>query len=52
MNSFAVEIWNDEGKRCTFYTVRWQDAKVNEADKFFEKYYAITEFKEASNIVS
>lgn len=48
MNNFALEIWNDECKRCIFYTVRWVDAQINETDKFFKKYYAIKEYKEAT----
>ncbi|HMS98987.1 MAG TPA: hypothetical protein PKA12_09585 [Saprospiraceae bacterium] len=41
MNTFALEIWYDEGSYCTFYTVRWitydDDAK-SETDKFFDTY--------------
>ena len=47
MNTFAVEIWDDEGAKCTFYTVRWEDAKNNETDKFFAKYDSLPQFKEA-----
>lgn len=45
MNNFALEIWDDEGAKCTFYTVRWDGASENETDKFFNKYYAIPTFK-------
>lgn len=45
MNNFTLEIWDDEAKKCTFYTVRWEDARQNETDKFFNKYDAIAEFK-------
>lgn len=38
MNIFALEIFDDQGKVCTFYTVRWEDAKLSETDKFFVKY--------------
>lgn len=38
MNTFALEIFDDQGKVCTFYTVRWEDAKISETDKFFLKY--------------
>lgn len=48
MNIFALEVWDDEGKKCTFYTVRWEDAKENETDKFFNKYDAIPELKTAT----
>ena len=45
MNNFVLEIWDNEASKCTFYTVRWDDAKENETDKFFSKYDAIPEFK-------
>lgn len=38
MNTFALEIFDDQGSVCTFYTVRWEDAGVSETDKFFVKY--------------
>lgn len=46
MNTFALEVWDDEASKCTFYTVRWEDAKVNETDKFFTRYNAIAEQKQ------
>jgi hypothetical protein len=45
VNTFALEVWDDEARKCTFYTVRWEDAEQNETDKFFNKYDAIPEFK-------
>lgn len=48
MNNYVVEIWNDEGAACTFYTVRWDDVQFNETDKFFEKYDALEEFEVAN----
>lgn len=45
MNNFVLELWDDEASKCTFYTVRWEDAKENETDKFFIKYDAIPELK-------
>jgi len=45
VNTFALEIWDDEAKKCTFYTVRWEGALQNETDKFFNRYDAIAEFK-------
>jgi len=45
VNIFALEIWDNEGRKCTFYTVRWEDAKESETDKFFNKYDAIPELK-------
>lgn len=38
MNTFVLEIFDDQGKVCTFYTVRWEDALYTETDKFFIKY--------------
>ena len=48
MNTFVLEVWDDESAKCTFYTVRWVDAEQNETDKFFNKYDALTEWKEAT----
>jgi hypothetical protein len=48
VNIFALEVWDDESKKCTFYTVRREDAKENETDKFFNKYDAIPELKLAT----
>ncbi len=38
MNNFELEIWDDEGKACTFYTVRQKDCELSEMDRFLEKY--------------
>lgn len=41
MNTFALEIWYDEGRVCTFYSVKRitvDDDELLEADKFFDKY--------------
>jgi len=38
VNTFALEIFDDQGQVCTFYTVRWEDAELSETDKFFVKY--------------
>lgn len=41
MNTFALEIWYDEGSICTFYTVRWDtndDDTASETDRFFDTY--------------
>lgn len=38
MNIFELEIFDDEGSLCTFYTVRWQDAEQSETEKFFTKF--------------
>lgn len=47
MNIFAVEIFDDTGTHCTLYTVRWDDAKQSETDKFFTKYEDHEEFGES-----
>lgn len=38
MNTFALEIFDDQGHVCTFYTVRWEDAELSETDKFFQNF--------------
>jgi len=38
VNTFTLEIFDDQGRQCTFYTVRWEEAESNETDRFFEKY--------------
>jgi hypothetical protein len=41
VNTFELEIWYDEGKACSFYTVRYStdnDDNSSETDKFFDKY--------------
>lgn len=41
MNTFALQIWYDEGDICTFYTVALineDDDAVSETDKFFDRY--------------
>ena len=48
MNTFGLEIWDDEASKCSFYTVRWEDARQNETDKFFNKYDAIPELKQSA----
>lgn len=48
MNIFALEIWDDESSKCTFYTVRIEESRKTETDKFFGKYNAIPELKLAT----
>ncbi len=48
MNIFALEVWDDEASKCSFYTVRWADAERNETDKFFDKYDNIPALKTAT----
>lgn len=39
MNTFVIEIWNDEGAVCSFYTARWDtDGRASETDRFFDIY--------------
>lgn len=41
MNTFAIEIWYDEGAKCILYTVRDlidEIDTVSETDKFFDTY--------------
>jgi hypothetical protein len=51
VNTFELCLWDDEGAECTFYTVRWDTAKLNETDKFFAKYNAIPEFRPAVQLL-
>lgn len=48
MNTFVLEIWDDEASRCTFYTVKWDDANENETDKFFKKFHQNPVYKTAT----
>ena len=48
VNIFALEIWDDEASKCTFYTVKQDEVRANETDLFFEKYHALEAYKEAS----
>ncbi len=52
MNNFAVEILDDIGALCTFYTVRWLDSELSETHKFFEKYDAIEDYSESAKKLS
>jgi len=38
VNTFALELWFDEARYCTFYTVKWEGSETSETDRFFEKY--------------
>lgn len=48
VDTFVLEIWDDEGEKCTFYTVKWDGTDNNETDLFFEKYDSISEYKLAT----
>lgn len=47
MNTFALDIFDDQGSICSFYTVCWKDAGVSETDKFFNKYNSNAQLKQA-----
>lgn len=38
MANFVLEIFDDEGAKCSFYTVRTLDEDISETEKFFHKY--------------
>jgi hypothetical protein len=38
MRTFGIEIWDDEGKLTTFYTIRKPHQADTETDKFFLKF--------------
>jgi hypothetical protein len=42
VNTFVLELWDDEGSACTFYTVRKLDpqgeASLSEIERFLEKF--------------
>jgi hypothetical protein len=48
VNIFELKIWDDEGGRCTFYTVQKDGATENETDRFFLKYGQDAQWKEAA----
>lgn len=48
VNIFALEIWDDEGAKCTFYTVKYEDFDKSETDIFFDRYDAIQEYKQVN----
>ncbi len=39
MSNFVLEIFDDEGTECSFYTVRYLDAEISETERFFDKFY-------------
>ncbi|MFY0600056.1 MAG: hypothetical protein JXR03_10325 [Cyclobacteriaceae bacterium] len=46
MNNFVLELWDDQGSSCSFYTVRWLDCEKSETDLFLEKFEKIPELQE------
>ena len=51
MNTFALEVWDNESSKCTFYSVRWVDTENNETDKFFNKYDSLPQWKGATQLL-
>ncbi|HTI09701.1 MAG TPA: hypothetical protein VL832_14125 [Puia sp.] len=51
MNNFTLQLWDNEASKCTFYTVRREDALESETDKFFNKYNAIPGLKKATQVL-
>ena len=49
MNTFELEIWDNEGRKCSFYTVKKDESSVNETDKFFAKYENHPTLQDAAN---
>ncbi len=47
MNTFALEIWDDESSLVTFYTVRVEDSELSEMDKFLCKFKGDTQYGRA-----
>ena len=47
-NGIDSKIWDDEGAKCTFYTVKQHDSDVSETDIFFERYDAKPEYRDAN----
>ncbi|KQM36465.1 hypothetical protein [Chryseobacterium sp. Leaf201] len=45
MSNFALEIFDDEGSKCIFYTVLIDGEEKSEVEKFFIKFYNIPEMK-------
>lgn len=48
VNIFVLEVWDDEGAECTFYTVRYDTEETNETDDFFLRYEKMPEFEKAN----
>lgn len=45
MNTFVLEIWDDESERVSFYSVRWEDTELSEMDKFLIRMKSISAVK-------
>ena len=45
MNTFVLEVWDDESDRVSFYSVRWEDAELSEMDKFLTRMKSVSAMK-------
>ena len=45
MNTFVLEIFDNSGSKCTFYTVHQDEHEYSETDKFFLKFEKKKKFK-------
>lgn len=45
MSSFALEIWEDDTEKVTFYTVKLDGAEFSETDRFFMRMRGIQEMR-------
>lgn len=56
MANFVLEIFDDEGAKCSFYTVKRLDEDISETEKFFRKYTQDEDFKsyvfEIANLIN
>jgi hypothetical protein len=48
MRNFELEIWDDEGRRTTFYTVKKEGTADSETDAFFLRFESDPKFREAA----
>jgi hypothetical protein len=46
VNTFVLEIWDDQPAKVTFHTVRWESAELSETDKFVTRYANNSTYKE------
>lgn len=46
MNTFVLELWDDECARCIFYSVKKENESENETNKFIEEYSKIPKYKD------
>lgn len=47
MNNFGLEIWDDESRLVTFYTIRVDGNEFSETDKFLRKYQNDPKYRDA-----